>query len=559
VTDVFVAANTLANTSVEQLATAFTTKAGNALKLVGKDVEEGAAVLALFADQGIKGEQAGTLLSNTLFGLSDRARNSAADFERLGVEVFDADGNMKNMADIADDLTNAFDGLSTEQKLAELANMGFNKQARTGLLTLLDNGDALREYETALRDAGGAVDEVAGKQLETLSAQFELLKSSVADVGISIGAALAPTLMNLMETIKPIIENAAPLLVAFFEELAPVIGDLIGILPTLLEGLTPLIPALGDLFIAGAGLVAEILPVLVELFNDLLPIFLELVPIVVEFLKEAIVPLVPIIGDLAKKLIPLIEKIFPILVKLIEALLPPMLILLEKLFIPLIPIIVDIIDAFLPLLEKVLPVLIFLIENFLIPVLTFVAEVMSGLMIKAIEFLTGGFDDFSRFMDGFADGFKAVWDGISGFFKGLVNGMIGMFEGFVNFIIDGLNLMIRALNKISFDVPDWVPLIGGSKFGFKLPTIGRVNIPRLADGGIVMPRPGGILANIGEGGQPEAVIPLDRMRDFGGKREVNYNITVNAGIGTDGSRVGELIVNEILRFERSSGKVFARA
>src|SRR6056297_3369167 len=53
VTDVFVKANTLENTTVEQLATALTTKAGNALKTVGKDIEEGAAALAVFADQGI--------------------------------------------------------------------------------------------------------------------------------------------------------------------------------------------------------------------------------------------------------------------------------------------------------------------------------------------------------------------------------------------------------------------------------------------------------------------------------------------------------------------------
>jgi TP901 family phage tail tape measure protein len=134
VTDVFVKANTLANTSVEQLAAAFTTKAGTALKNLGKEVEEGAAVLAVFADQGIKGERAGTLLTNTLFGLSDRAKKSSDDFARLGVEVFDAEGNMNNLADIADDLTVAFEGMTTEQKLAELSNLGFNKQAREGVL-----------------------------------------------------------------------------------------------------------------------------------------------------------------------------------------------------------------------------------------------------------------------------------------------------------------------------------------------------------------------------------------------------------------------------------------
>jgi len=58
---------------------------------------------------------------------------------------------------------------------------------------------------------------------------------------------------------------------------------------------------------------------------------------------------------------------------------------------------------------------------------------------------------------------------------------------------------------------------------------------------------------IGEAG-PEAVIPLDRMR-MGN----TINITVNAGMGTDGARVGEAIVSAIRRYERSSGKVFASA
>jgi hypothetical protein len=65
------------------------------------------------------------------------------------------------------------------------------------------------------------------------------------------------------------------------------------------------------------------------------------------------------------------------------------------------------------------------------------------------------------------------------------------------------------------------------------------------------------MATIGEAGQAEAVIPLDRLGDFGGGS--TYNITVQAGIGTDGAAVGEQIVNAIRRYERTSGAVFARA
>jgi hypothetical protein len=66
---------------------------------------------------------------------------------------------------------------------------------------------------------------------------------------------------------------------------------------------------------------------------------------------------------------------------------------------------------------------------------------------------------------------------ITGFEWG-VNGIISMFESMINWIVDGLNC-------ISFDVPDWVPLIGGKTFGFNIPRVsfGRVSIPRLAEGG----------------------------------------------------------------------------
>jgi hypothetical protein len=118
--------------------------------------------------------------------------------------------------------------------------------------------------------------------------------------------------------------------------------------------------------------------------------------------------------------------------------------------------------------------------------------------------------------------------------------------------------MIRALNALRFSVPDWVPVIGGQSFGFNIPTIGRLSIPRLAEGGIVLPTPGGVLANIAEGGQAEAVIPLDRLGEFGGGA-ATYNITINAGVGSDPVSIGRAVVTAIKRYESVSGKVFASA
>lgn len=91
-------------------------------------------------------------------------------------------------------------------------------------------------------------------------------------------------------------------------------------------------------------------------------------------------------------------------------------------------------------------------------------------------------------------------------------------------------------------------------FGFG----GSNSMPKFANGGIVPARAGGTLGIIGEAGRAEAVIPLDKMGSMGGKT-INLSVTVNAGMGADGGEIGRQIVDQILRYEKSSGRVFARA
>jgi hypothetical protein len=124
----------------------------------------------------------------------------------------------------------------------------------------------------------------------------------------------------------------------------------------------------------------------------------------------------------------------------------------------------------------------------------------------------------------------------------------------VNGVIGGLNMLIRALNALRFNFPSWVPGLGGKSFGLNIPTIPPISLPRipqLAEGGIV---DRATLALIGEAG-PEAVVPLGKLGAMGNV----YNITVNAGMGTNGAEVGREIVAAIKRYERSSGQVFASA
>ena len=100
-------------------------------------------------------------------------------------------------------------------------------------------------------------------------------------------------------------------------------------------------------------------------------------------------------------------------------------------------------------------------------------KILSGL----ITFLTGVF----------TGDWKKAWNGVLDILKGVWNLIVGTVEGAINFIIDGINLLISALNKIHFEAPDWVPLVGGKSFGINITPVSRVSLPRLASGAVIPP------------------------------------------------------------------------
>lgn len=102
-----------------------------------------------------------------------------------------------------------------------------------------------------------------------------------------------------------------------------------------------------------------------------------------------------------------------------------------------------------------------------------IKEILKGL----IDFITGVFT---------GDWTKA-WEGVKEIFKGIWNGVVAIVELAINGIIDGVNLLISALNTIHFDIPDWVPLIGGKSFGISIPPVSYVTLPRLAEGAVIPP------------------------------------------------------------------------
>ena len=113
-----------------------------------------------------------------------------------------------------------------------------------------------------------------------------------------------------------------------------------------------------------------------------------------------------------------------------------------------------------------------------------------------------------------------TWAAIAAAAKSPINSMIGM----INSLIDAIN------GLLSFKVPDWVPGVGGKSMSVEIP-----KVPQLAEGGVAT---GPTLAMVGEGREPEAILPLSRLPEVGGGRgptsvSVNFAPVINLTGGKD--------------------------
>ncbi len=216
-----------------------------------------------------------------------------------------------------------------------------------------------------------------------------------------------------------------------------------------------------------------------SLMGSLLPIIQEGAEMVLGFMPT----IQAIVGQIGPVLGNLLSSLMPILMQVVQSVLPPLLKLLEALM----PLFQMLCELILPIVVKLIQWIAEFIANVVIPVITKVVEVIKNALSNAKEM-------FTSFKETVVGVFKAIVEGV----KKPINSIIGF-----------INTMIEALNGLHFDIPDWVPVLGGKSFGFNLKTI-----PLLADGGNIN---GSGAAIVGEAGaelinmpKGASVTPLQR-------------------------------------------------
>ena len=97
----------------------------------------------------------------------------------------------------------------------------------------------------------------------------------------------------------------------------------------------------------------------------------------------------------------------------------------------------------------------------------------------------------------FSGDWQTAWEGIRLYLKSAVNAVIGLLNTMISRLVAALNAVVLTANKLSFTVPEWVPGLGGKRFGVNLPTVNTPQIPYLAKGA-VLPANKPFLAMVGD-------------------------------------------------------------
>jgi len=235
--------------SVQSLGQAFIASGGMAQQMRG-GVDEAAVALGLLADAGFKGAQGGTQLRGIMSSLTaptDRARKA---IEEIGLQVFDTEGNIRNMNDIFTDLGYILDNMTQEQRM-DIINKLFNQAQIGGVNALLSaSGEEWENLADSIDNSTGIAQKKAYTMTDNLIGRMNDIKSALADLGIEIYQILQPYIERVVEIVAMLVEK--------FNDLSPEMQETVVKAGMLIAVVGPLLILIGKLVIGVGNLITAV-------------------------------------------------------------------------------------------------------------------------------------------------------------------------------------------------------------------------------------------------------------------------------------------------------------
>ena len=341
-----------------------------------------------------------------------------------------------------------------------------------------------------------------------------------------------------------------------------------------IAGITALVVAFMSLYASSEAFRNKVNEVCSAISEFLAPAFQFLKETALDVWNNALVPLGTFLLDLWKTVLEPLAKIvgevlvlaFKGVIEIIKILwenvLKPLVSFFKDIFIKTIQSVIDIYNAWKPAIQKIIDIILILWNNVLKPLATFVGGIFLN-VFKSVcssigEYINSAkqvFNGLINFITGvFTGNWYRAWQSVKDIFGGIMSGLGSVIKGPLNAVISLINGAISGLNKISVDIPSWVPGFGGKTFGINIPSI-----PYLAKGGII---DSPTLAMVGEAGK-EAVVPLENntqgldllasklLERLGGTSSNNNSFgDGDLILQIDGSVIGKVALKQLRKMQR---------
>lgn len=456
------------NTSVEQLGDAFLVVGGLAQELNGGLVQMGPGTLrtvdgvqeleialTAMANAGIKGSEAGTHMRNMLLKLSDPTNDGAMALEAMGVSVFNAQGNMRSLADIFGDLSNKMDDMTQEQKISTISDL-FNTRDIASAEALLNAvGQDWDEIGKSILQAEGSAQQMADTQLDNLNGDITLFKSALEGAQIVISDQLTPTLREFVQFGTEGIQNITD----GFKE-GGLTGAMSALGETLSKGISMGIEKAPEIIQAALTLITSVVtalkdnaPMIISAVFEIVGMILEQLPVILDLgiqiilalaqgIAEGIPNLIPTIIEVILSLVDVIldniDLILDAAVQIINALVEGLLGNLDKISLAVNTITWKLIATFISLLPEIVSLAFQIIYVLITSLVTSLMNMLSGdYWNDALSAIVHSFTDIDwadigiKALEGIAEGFSRGWEKLKETATNLVRSLKAIFtEGF---------------------------------------------------------------------------------------------------------------------------------
>ena len=195
--DAITAASNYSSADVADLGEALS-KCSAAASGMNQNVYDTSAALAVLANAGVKGSEAGTGLSN-IFERMANPKN-VENLTGIGVAVFDAEGKMRSLFDIATDFDEKTKNMTGAEK-QYIALQAFGDVGGRAFTKLAGNAEAFKKQQQQITDSQGAMNQAYEEMNQSLGANLQLAKNSGMAILYKIGEKLAPQVKEITDYI----------------------------------------------------------------------------------------------------------------------------------------------------------------------------------------------------------------------------------------------------------------------------------------------------------------------------------------------------------------------